>query len=301
MINNKAIVLYPYRKDDIKDTSNTSTAIVNQLREKGYEIKTISMYDSLGSYRIDAEKDAFSLINAGFIPAFMLALDYGPWIGQFWNKINFPNTLLVYESGDEPQSHYSHVKKAYSSDLILTSDYRCFSMYSEVFRKNSLWWPQFAIDEQYSKDMNVMENICVTTCGDRGEVTRYMSEKLGKNFANRRVWGDEHAKFLASGLIVFQESKNKEITRRVFEGAALGRCVLADRPAESSRYYDLLVEGREIIWYDGKEDAVKKAKHLLDNPDLALEIGDNAKNAVRKKHMCSSRVESLIKKLEETL
>lgn len=41
MMNNKAIVLYPYREDDIKDTSNTSTAIVNQLREMGYEIKTI--------------------------------------------------------------------------------------------------------------------------------------------------------------------------------------------------------------------------------------------------------------------
>ena len=103
-----------------------------------------------------------------------------------------------------------------------------------------------------------------------------------------KAWGDEHAKFLSSGTLVFQESKNKEVTRRIFEGAALGRCVLADRPSESSRYYDLLEEGKEVIWYDGKEDAVKRANYLLENPKLAHEIGANARNSVRK-NICAPR------------
>jgi hypothetical protein len=127
MTNKRAVVLYPYKKDEVNDNSSTSVAIVSQLRKKGYEIVTVSMYDSTGNYRDDAEKEAHSLINSGFNASFMLALDYGPWPGKFWYKGNFPNTLLVYESGDEPQSHYSHARKAYSSDLILSPDYRCFS------------------------------------------------------------------------------------------------------------------------------------------------------------------------------
>lgn len=226
-------------------------------------------------------------------------MDYGPWPGLFWNKKNFPNTLLVYEAGDEPQSLYSHARKAYASDLVLTPDYRCFSIYSEAFKKHSLWWPQFAIDEHYSVEYDNFDNVCITTCGDRGETTSYMSKHLGNKFINNRVPEHDHAKFLSSGVVVFQESKNKEITRRIFEGASLGRCVLADRPAESTRYFDLLTENDEIIWYDSKEDAVEKVKKLLQNNDLAIEIGKRAKSSTRKKHMCSSRVESLIEKIKE--
>lgn len=299
MIMKKAIVLFPYKERDLTDISNTSTAVCRQLVSLGYEVKSISMLSSQnGDYRDDAEKDAFNLLNSGFDAKFILALDYGPWPGTYWNKANFPNVHLVYECGDEPQSFYSHSRKAHNSDLILTPDYRCHSLYSEVFKKRSMWWPQFAIDETYLTDFNDSSSICVTTCGDRGDTTRHVQDSLKEKFINKRVWGSDHANFLASGNIIFQESKNKEITRRVIEGACLGRCVVADRPAESSRYFDVLKEGDEVIWYDTKEEAVEKITYFLDHPEEAREIGRSAKLRVAQEHMCSTRIKSLIERIE---
>jgi hypothetical protein len=295
----KAILFYPFKNFD---ENGIGKEVYTQLKENyGYEVRRVSMYRPDGNYK-DSAKDIFDLIASGFVADFVLAMDYGPWQGLYWNKINFPKTTLVYEAGDEPQSFYSHSHKLLNSDVILTPDFRCNSLYRDVFKKKSFWWPQFAMDSIYSKEYDVDAiNICVTTCGEeRGPVTRYMRDSLGEKFVNTRVWDQkDHACFLLSGKIVFQESKHKEITRRLLEASALGRMVIADRPSEGTNYREFLKEDEEIVWYDSKEEAVEKTKYYLAHPEKAEKIGQNARRRVLSQHMCSNRVKNLIDILEE--
>jgi hypothetical protein len=298
MNNKKAILLYPFSNNN-PDEISTGQEVYNFLQTQGYQVIKISLYDDNGNYKNSA-KEAFDVINLGFNPKFILAMDYGPWPGLGWNKNNFPNTLLVYEAGDEPQAMHSHFSKSICSDIILTPDARCNSIYKDVFKKQSIWWTQFAIDSVYSKTFDVsIKNICLTTCGDRGEVTRYMKDSLKDNFVNRRfVTQNDHAEFLSSGTIVFQESKHKEITRRLMEGAALGKLVLADRPSKDTNYYEVFTEDEEIVWYDSKEDALEKAKYYLERPEECKRIGQNARKKVLNEHTCSARVKKLIELIE---
>jgi len=292
----KAILMYPFAQND-SEKLNIGQSIYLNLISCGYDVKKLSLYNDDGSYK-ESVKEAFDLTQSGFDAQFILISDYGPWPGAGWKKQNFPNTMLVYEAGDEPQSMYSHMFKIMNADLVLTPDARNASIYKDAFKKACLWWPQFAMKSVYDRNFNVKpESICVTSCGeDRGPTTHHMKHMLGDSFINRRVWESPaaHAEFLSSGTIVFQESTHKEITRRVMEGAALGRLVLADRPSEGTQYSKLFVEDKEVIWYDSKEDAVDKAKYFLAHPQEALEIGDNARKRVLMHHTCSARVKQLL-------
>ena len=296
-MNKKAILLYPFNN---LDTSCIGYAFEKNLKNNGYEVVVLSMLNKNGQYREDTEIEAHEVIKQGFSADFILATDYGPWPGIYWNKNNFPNVKLVYEAGDEPQALQSHFRKAINSDLILTPDYRCQRIYSEKFNKNCIWFTQFAIKDIYLKSLDVArDNICVTTCGiDRGPTTSFLQSKLKDKFVNKRIYGPQHANFLSGGTIVFQESKHKEVTRRIFEGAALGQLVVADRPAEDTNYRSLLVEDEEIVWYDSKEDALEKVEHFLRNPEKAKEIGLRAQKRVEKEHTCVFRIKMFLETLE---
>jgi len=299
-MNKKAILLYPFTSID---TSCIGYAFEKNLINKGYEVVTLSMLHKSGQYRHDVEIEASELIKKGYNADFILATDYGPWPGHYWNKNNFQNVKLVYEAGDEPQAMRSHAQKAINSDLILTPDYRCQKIYTEKFNKNCVWFTQFAIKDVYLKSLDVKrDNSCVTTCGmDRGPVSSFLHSKLGEKFINKRVYGPQHADFLSSGTVVFQESKHKEITRRVFEGAALGKLVIADRPDEDTNYKSLLTEGEEVVWYDSKEDALEKIEYFLQNPEKANEIGLKAQKRVEKEHTCEVRINVFLSSLESIL
>jgi len=298
----KAILLYPFDEKNI-DHLCTGHAVYQSLLDKQYDVMKITMSNSDGSYK-DTAKDAYDAISKGFDAQFILAMDYGPWPGRGWHKSNFPNTLLVYEAGDEPQSMYSHLPKLMNSDIILTPDARNCSIYRDAFNKNCIWWPQFSM-KPYGEEINVIPSpICVTSCGDdRGPVTKHMQTSLLEKFINKRVWRshEEHASFLSSGMIIFQESKCKEITRRLMEGAALGRLVIADRPSHGTGYDELFKENEEIVWYSSKEEAVEKTKFYLSRPEECKRIGDNARMRVIKDHMVDSRVDQLLTAVNEVL
>lgn len=298
----KAILCYPFNTKN-PDEMCVGQAIFCELEKNGYDVKKISLSNEDGSYK-ETAKDVYDLIESGFDASFVIVSDYGPWPGKGWNKLNFPKTLLVYEAGDEPQSMYHHLMKSMQSDLILTPDARNHSLYKDVFKKNSVWWPQFAMNLYVQRPEVEASPICVTTCGDdRGPATKHMRENLRDLFVNKRIWKSQetHADFLGSGQIVFQESTHKEITRRIMEGAALGRLVLTDRLPNATFLNELFVEGEEIILYDSKEDAVEKARYYLKNPELCKKIGAAARKRVMLEHTCEKRVKKLLQHIEESL
>jgi spore maturation protein CgeB len=71
----------------------------------------------------------------------------------------------------------------------------------------------------------------------------------------------EHTEFLNSGLMVIQNSRWGEITRRLFEGMACGKMVITDRLKESTGLSEMFIEGEEIIYYYNILDCIQKINY----------------------------------------
>ena len=75
---------------------------------------------------------------------------------------------------------------------------------------------------------------------------------------------------------------------RLFEATGLGSCLVADTGPNMS---DLFEEGKEIITYTTKEDAVEKIKYLLDNQKKISEIAEAGKQRTFRCHLAKNRAQ----------
>lgn len=291
----KCIVMAPgFEAELLSDPSNIAGSFLRELEKLNVQVKFISIADNRCNYISNACDVAKKMIDGGFDAEFILVSDWGPWKGELWSKNEFPKTILVYEAGDEPQSIASHYPKSSLSDLVITPSYAAARYYASQ-GVNVCWFPQYAISSIYCRDFEITRpGVCVTSCGDRGPTSRYLSTALPNTFLNQKVFGPEHASYLASGDIVFQESKNKEITRRLFEGMALGRMVIADRPREEEMASQIFVEGHDIVWYDSPDDAKEKITYYLENHAERNRISKNGMEKVRSIHTDTHRIKSLL-------
>lgn len=84
---------------------------------------------------------------------------------------------------------------------------------------------------------------------------------------------EEAARIYGQALLGFNASLNGDLNLRIFEILSGGACLLTDRLAPQSGLSLLLEEDRHFVGYDGAEDLVDKARHLLAHPEAALRIG----------------------------
>jgi spore maturation protein CgeB len=100
-------------------------------------------------------------------------------------------------------------------------------------------------------------------------------------------------------LIVIQNSRFGEITRRIFEGMACGKMVLCDRLEESKRLHELFEEGKEIVFYDDIVDCVNKINYYTENSEERERIAKNGYEICLENHTEKQRVDFIIKKWNE--
>ncbi len=85
---------------------------------------------------------------------------------------------------------------------------------------------------------------------------------------------------------------------RLFEATGAGTCLLTDR---KSGMDELFEENSEVVLYGDEEECFEKVQYLLDNPDVADEIGKKAKARVAKDHLLEYRCERLKQIIEERI
>ena len=78
---------------------------------------------------------------------------------------------------------------------------------------------------------------------------------------------EEHTDFLNQGLMVIQNSRWGEITRRIFEGMTCGKMVICDRLEKSKKLDELFVDGEDIVYYDDIFDCVEKINYYRENEE----------------------------------
>jgi len=301
---NRVAFIFAHRPTDVW---NTPLSIVEQFKEIGCEVKIYSLFDMYDNYTDSGIHLLIEENKSGtFCPEMVIYMDWGRFDSPILDKKSIPNAFWVMESGDDPQNFERNSVKAHKFDLILTPAHDSYLKYKEK-GCNVLWWTHFA-DTKIHKPYDGFTPFddlpkARSTRGHGGShLMDYLSNIMPHKFINKNgLVGSEYSDFLNSGLVVIQNSRWKEITRRVFEGMACGRLVITDRLPEHTKINDLFIEGEDIVYYDNLGECISKINYYL-SPEGSEErerIALNGYNKTMEHHTQIKRVGRILEKYIE--
>jgi hypothetical protein len=229
----------------------------------------------------------------------VMFLDWGRFDSKWLDKNLKPNAFWIQESGDDPQNFERNYPKANRFHYTITPDKQSAIEYRNR-GINADWINHFA-DTTVQFPLNLEPKYtAVTTRGPGGsEFLDYLTKWGEGAIGNKNGMGPkEHTEFLNSGLVVIQNSRWGEITRRIFEGMACGKLVITDRLPENRGLGEVFVEGEEIVLYNDMFDCIEKINYYTDNEEERERIAHNGMKKVLENYTQSQVVDKLIKAYE---
>jgi len=243
-------------------------AIRNEFVERGWDTQIVSIANGDGLLKQYVESDDQ--------PNIIMFLDWGRFDSPYLNKQLKPNSFWIQESGDDPQNFERNSPKANRFHYTITPDKRCAQAYKNM-GIDSEWINHFA-DTKVQFPINTKSDyVAVTTRGlGNSAFLDYLTEWAEGAVGNKNgLNAEQHTKFLNSGLMVIQNSRWKEITRRIFEGMACGKLVITDRLVEETGLSEMFIEGEDIIYYDEMFDCIEKMNYYNENEEERERIAYN--------------------------
>jgi len=280
--------IFAHRPTDIW---STPLSIVNEFEKRGWNTQIYSLFDQNGGYIDD---NIYKLLKTK--PDIIFHMDWGRHLSPILSKLKDTGAYCIMEAGDDPQNQERNIIKAPYFDLILTPDYESNEYYkSKGF--NSEWWTHFADTNIHFPQQIDTKYVAVTSRGKGGslfldKITEH-SQGLIQN--QNGFQGIEHSKFLCEGLMVIQNSRWGEITRRIFEAMACGKIVLTDRLNKNKHLEDLFTHEQEIVYYEGIVDCLNKINFYNKNKDLREQIAKQGQEKVLNNHTQQHRVNKILK------
>lgn len=193
-----------------------------------------------------------------------------------WRGIDISNDLksilknngsfLIRENGDTCQNYLNHLPCCHRYDFLITPDYPSTQNYIKA-GFNCEWIPHWAdTNIQYPMEIDP-EYVAVTTRGYGNSQVLDIITKWGEGSIGNKngMDGLEHTTFLNSGLMIIQNSRYGELTRRIPEGMVCGKLVITDRLKAYRKLNDLYEENKEIVLYDTVEELAEKINYYSEN------------------------------------
>jgi hypothetical protein len=282
---NKITFIYDYRDGEVW---STPLALVNEFKERGWETQIIKTNDNDLKNWVDSKPQT----------DIVLFMDWGRFDSQYLNKDLVP-AFWIQESGDDPQNFERNYPKANRFHYTITPDKQSAQEYRNR-GINAEWINHFA-DTKVQFPMNLEpQYVAVTTRGlGNSQFLDYLTNWAEGAVGNRNGLGPkEHTEFLNTGLIVIQNSRWKEITRRIFEGMACGKMVLTDRLPDETGLSEMFVEGEDIVYYDEMFDCIEKMNYYNENEEERERIAHNGMMKVLHNYTQIQVVNKLIENYE---
>lgn len=253
----KITFIYAYEQGE---TWSTPIALLNEFSKRGWETEIVS----IGSNRTGNYTDVNiqSWIKKDSYSDIVLFMDWGRFDSPWLDKKYKPNAFWIQESGDDPQNWHRNSPKSNRFHYTITPDHDSYLEYKKI-GIDAEWIPHFA-DTAVQFPMNLNpEYVAVTTRGlGNSNFLDYLTQWSDGAIGNRNGLNEkEHTEFLNKGLMVVQNSRWGEITRRIFEGMACGKLVITDRLNDSKKLHELFKEGEEIVLYNDMTDCIEKINY----------------------------------------
>ncbi len=284
---NKITFIYDHKPNE---TWSTPLSLLNEFKERGWETEIISIPNGDDSQlQLWVQKDTPTDI--------VLFMDWGRFDSKWLDKNLKPNAFWIQESGDDPQNWERNSPKANRFHYTITPDKQSAIEYRNR-GINAEWVNHFA-DTKVQFPMNLEPKYVAVTSRGRGgsEFLDYLTNWAEGAIGNRNgMDAKEHTEFLNTGLMVVQNSRWKEITRRIFEGMACGKMVLTDRLDVIRGLEELFVDGEDIVLYNDMFDCIEKMNYYNENEEERERIAYNGMAKVITNHTQIQRVDKLIEK-----
>lgn len=275
------------------ETWSTPMALINEFKRIGWDTEIVSIGSNRTGQYHDSNLQLW--IQKDIKTDIVLFMDWGRFDSPWLDKSLKLDAFWIQESGDDPQNFERNFPKANKFNATITPDHDSYLEYKKR-GINAYWITHFAdTNVQYPIDIEP-EYVAVTTRGYGNsmfldEITRIGDGSIGnKNNLNEI----DHTIFLNKGLMVIQNSRWKEITRRIFEGMACGKLVITDRLPYSKKLDEIFKENEEIVFYDNLEDCVNKITYYYDNEEERNRIASNGYNKVINNFSQKQVVENII-------
>jgi len=252
---------------------------------KDYDLVLTNSYylrDKIHKHNIHSEQ-----INHAFEPKTIR------YINNTVNRINqicFIGSMLPYNSWH--QGRIKSIQKLASSiDVQLYCDLDFLSLYDRFKRKY--------IDKRHQlcKILHryFPENKIFTKYSNINILPQYQSFiKIPKKSLHNPLYGlqmyQELSKYLVSFNNHIQETGDYACNMRLFEATGVGCCLLTDHKKEIVNLFKI---DNEIVTYKTNEEAIDKAKYLLQNPTETLAIGQAGQKKTMLKHNTHNQVNHL--------
>ena len=289
----KITFIYAYENEEW----STPMALAKEFESLGWEVEFVS----IGSNRLQNWNDSQikNWIDSKPKTDIVLFMDWGRFDSPLLDK-NLVDAFWVQESGDDPQNFDRNFPKSERFHLTLSPDFESTTEYRKR-NQDADWWTHFA-DTRVQFPMDIpAEYVAVTTRGlGNSEFLDVVTQHGGGTIGNKNGFGPkEHTEFLNKGLMVVQNSRWGEVTRRIFEGMACGKLVLCDRLHENKKLHELFTDGEDIIYYDDMVDCITKMNKYNEDDVERNRIAENGYKKVLENHTQKQRVEFVIKKYKE--
>jgi len=290
----KITFIYAYEEGEIW---STPMALINEFQLRGWKTEIISIGSNRTGHYHDLKLQRWVELKPD--SDIVMFMDWGRFDSPYLDKKLVPNAFWIQESGDDPQNWERNSPKANKFHYTITPDYDSYLKYKEI-GINVEWITHFA-DTRIQYPMNLQpEYVAVTTRGFGNSnfldyLTTWGEGAIGnKNSMN----GIEHTQFLNKGLMVIQNSRWGEITRRIFEAMACGKLVLTDRLNSSKKLDEILIEGEDIIYYNDMFDCIEKMNYYNEHEEERERIAHNGMIKVLHNYTQIQVVDKLIEKFE---
>lgn len=205
----------------------------------------------------------------------------------------FPKIVIINELGDEPQTQICNYVRASLSTISLSPDYESH-MYWRKKGFNCHWFNHWADESIFINKKNKKRNILIGTSMGRRKYALMLKTIFLNNFKNEKLNGNNNTDFYNSTLIAFQYARWGEITRRIFEAAACGCCVITNKLKEEKKLESIFNHNESIIFYKNRFELLLELFKLIINRKKRERIAYNSEFIVKKSHTASARVEQLI-------
>ena len=279
----KITFIYDYKDGE---TWSTPMALLNEFKERGWDTQIIKTNDTDLKNWVDSKPQT----------DIVLFMDWGRFDSQYLNKDLVP-AFWIQESGDDPQNFERNYPKANRFHYTITPDKQSAQEYRNR-GINAEWVNHFA-DTAVQFPMNLEpKHVAVTTRGiGNSQFLDYLYHWAEGAIGNRNgLDAKEHTEFLNSGLMVIQNSRWKEITRRIFEGMACGKLVLTDNLPPETGLRDMFADGEDIVYYDDMFDCIEKMNYYNENEEERERIAHNGMMKVLHNYTQIQVVDKLIEK-----
>ena len=257
----KIVFIYAHEEGEVW---STPMSLINEFKERGWDVDIIS----IGSNRTGIYHDKYlqKWIESKPTVDIVMFMDWGRFDSPYLDKKYIPAAFWIQESGDDPQNFERNFPKAHKFHLTITPDHDSYLEYNQR-GINCKWMTHFADTKiQYPIEINP-EYIAVTTRGYGNsafldQITNWGEGSIGNK---NGMEGIDHTMFLNKGLMVIQNSRWGEITRRIFEGMACGKLIITDKLSESKKLHELFIDNQDIVYYDDMVDCVNKINYYAEH------------------------------------